>query len=301
MTPGLLDPRQPELEQVDTPLQWAASQAMAANLRWMTAACSHLAHPEVRASGSSARVDVRCSAVQGGGWGVVRLPTPCRRRGCSSGVGQGQRGEDGRVVCTIVDDQPRRDGDFPDQIGPWRDAVRAAAERVGTLPLATWNALLGPFPQPVSFVTDVDGRPAALAGETSIGPLRLLPGGMLMHEMAAAHPLLLGDDRYPYSSSPLIVQGTAASYGEYPGHPTAYWPMDELAALRHMHRVAALVHHWPGTSTGSCASNRPELRLASRSWCRTWLRVAIRNRRPGPAAAPRHRSTKPLSSSSATC
>jgi hypothetical protein len=156
------------------------------------------------------------------------------------------RGEDGRIECTIVDDDDPLAGieeRFPDQIGPWREAILKAAARVGALPAATWNVLLGPRPQPRTggSLTGADTGPIALAGETIVGPVRLVPGGVFMHEMPDARADRIGQDRYPYSSWPLIVEGTAASHGEYPDAPEQWWPMDERTALLAAHRVAALV------------------------------------------------------------
>lgn len=86
-----------------------------------------------------------------------------------------------------------------------------------------------------------DRRPVALAGAIDVGPVRLEPGGVLMHEIVDDRPLLLGEHRYPFSSSPLILRGTTASYGEYPDLAWACWPMDRLGALRQARRAAALV------------------------------------------------------------
>lgn len=162
-----------------------------------------------------------------------------------------QRTDDGRILCTIIDDQPTEDGDLPDQIAPWREAVLEAARRVGTVhPQAIWNALLAVCPhQRFGRLARGGARPTALVNESRLGPLLLVPAGMPMHEMAADPGYLLGDHRHRFTSYPLIVEGLAASHGERPGAPHAIWPMDEMSALQALHRVAALFslafgEHW---------------------------------------------------------
>jgi hypothetical protein len=156
------------------------------------------------------------------------------------------RDAQGWIVCTVHGDE---DEPPEDQVGPWREAVAAAAAGVVRGGVATWNAVLGPQPQRrTSYAVGVDDRPRVLATETCIGPVRLIPAGVYMHEMVA-QPRFIGADRYPFSSWPLIVEGTAACYGERPGVPEAWWPMDHRAALRDVHRAAALVslawhEHW---------------------------------------------------------
>ena len=156
------------------------------------------------------------------------------------------RGDDGRIVCTIVDDGDPRLGDgepLADQIGPWRQAVLDAADLVGTLPAAVWNAVLGVRPQYATgwFRMDGDRRPSALAAPISLGPLRLVPGGVATHEMPDAYVDRLGEDRFPFTSWPLIVEGRAASHGEDPEIPAVRWPMDDRAAQSAAHRACGLL------------------------------------------------------------
>jgi hypothetical protein len=169
-----------------------------------------------------------------------------------------QRGDDGRIVCTIlVDDDPPAEDEarLADQIGPWREAVLGAAARVGTLGEVTWNALVGPCPQPSwRFETGTEQRLSALSCESGLGPLRLLPGGELMHEMARPPSYLLGDRAFAYSSWPLVVHGTAASHGQQPGEP-----IDDLTVLRTVRRAAALLslawgEHWIVRTEPVCAA-----------------------------------------------
>jgi hypothetical protein len=163
-----------------------------------------------------------------------------------------QRTDAGRILCTVCDDDPPQDGDLPDQITPWREAALEAARLVGTVyPPARWNAVLGPCPHPRFGESGRGGgsRPVALAAETKLGPLLLVPGGRRMHEMTPDPGYLVGDRRRPFTSSPVIVEGEAVSYGEVPDAPPALWPMDDLGALRVLHRAAALLslawdEHW---------------------------------------------------------
>lgn len=163
-----------------------------------------------------------------------------------------QRTDAGRILCTICDDDPPQDGDLPDQIAPWREAVLQAAQSVGTVyPPARWNAVLGPCPHQriVGFRRAGGRRPVALAAETKLGPLLLVPGGRPMHEMVPDPGYLVGVYRRPFTSSPVIVEGEAVSYGELPDFPPALWPMDDLGTLRVLHRAAALMslawdEHW---------------------------------------------------------
>lgn len=156
------------------------------------------------------------------------------------------RGDDGRIVCTIVDDGDPRFGSGEsqaDQIGPWRQAVLDAAALVGTLPTAVWNAVLGVRPQFTTgwFRLAGDRRPSALATSSSIGPLRLTPGGVATHEMPDAYADRLGEDRFPFTSWPLVLEGRAASHGEDPESPAVWWPMDDRAAQSAAHRACALL------------------------------------------------------------
>lgn len=155
------------------------------------------------------------------------------------------RGDDGQIVCTIVDVIEGVDfGDPPtDQFEPWHAAILAAAALVGTMPPAVWNAVLGVRPQHETerFRPDLDRRPGALAAPCSLGPVRLEPGGVAMHEMPDAYPDRIGEDRFPVTSWPLIVEGHATSHGEDPEIPAFLWPMDERTAQSAAHRTCALL------------------------------------------------------------
>jgi hypothetical protein len=151
------------------------------------------------------------------------------------------RDEEGWIRCVVYseadEDEPREE-----QVAPWREAALGAAARVNAGGVATWNAVLGPPPAlQLGGVIGADHRPVALAAETGLGSLRLVPGGVHLHEMAIHQPHLIGTNRFPYSSWPLVVEGTATCHGELPDAPVSWWPMDEHAALLSAQRAAALV------------------------------------------------------------
>lgn len=148
-----------------------------------------------------------------------------------------QRSSDGRICCVVVGyDECMRNR----QVQIWREAVALAAERVAAGDTAAWAALIG-FPPDPQFARSIGDQPIALAAPVQLGPTQLLPGGVLMHEMPDAHPHLIGEDRYPFSSWPMIAQGTVAGFGELPGLAEQLWPMDDHSAYRHVHRLTALV------------------------------------------------------------
>jgi hypothetical protein len=155
------------------------------------------------------------------------------------------RGDDGRIMCTIFDQAEGFDGGeaLIDQIEPWRSAILNAAAMVGTMPSAVWNAVLGIRPQHAAerFGSSSDHRPVALAAPCNLGPLRLTPGGVAMHEMPDAHPGWIGGDRFPLTSWPLVVEGRAASHGEDPEIRAMFWPMDDQAAQSAAHRACAVL------------------------------------------------------------
>lgn len=160
---------------------------------------------------------------------------------CDSAIGSWMLAErdEGWIHCVVYShddaDEPREE-----QVAPWREAVEGAVWRMAAGAVATWNALLGPLPQlRVASTAGADGQPVALAAETAVGPLRLIPGGVQLHEMVSAEPYPLRDDRVPCSSWPMLVEGTVACHGEMPDAPVVLWGMDDQAAARHAQRAAA--------------------------------------------------------------
>jgi hypothetical protein len=155
------------------------------------------------------------------------------------------RSSDGQIECVIIadDDAAEVQEKLTDQIGPWRDAAFEAAARVGTLTPGVWNAVLGPRPQLHTgwVAIGADLRPSALSVESLVGTVRLLPASVLLNETPDAHPDWIGEDRFPFASWPMIVEGVASSFAEYPDLPANRWPMDGQSARREAHRVAALV------------------------------------------------------------
>jgi hypothetical protein len=143
-----------------------------------------------------------------------------------------ERDNQGHIVCTLTVDTGKGEAA---RFRLLRRAVQTAAARTGRSRRASWQAVIGPVPQPGT-------THPALAAACRVGDLRLLPARWLLRETVADRPhLLTGRAAGEMVSWPVIVQGHTASYGEYRGAPIGMWPMDEIAAARTAQQAASML------------------------------------------------------------
>jgi hypothetical protein len=113
----------------------------------------------------------------------------------------------------------------PSQIQPWARAAEEASRRIGQRHQAfDWVAVIGAL-------GGVESNSKALATEAGVGSLRFYPSEHYVTEhMASSQPSISA--RSSFWWWPIIIEGQATGYN---------WPVAATAAVRNVHRLAALL------------------------------------------------------------